>query len=183
MKTNRLCFLLLFISTFACAEDARTLRFARILADHLVLQQEKPITIWGWAEAEAEVEVTFTQQPGETVSGSGDEAGVTLRYVESSPPPFPAQTRKAKAAADGRWSVRFKPARASFQPMRIAARSGEEEIAIRDVLIGEVWVCAGQSNMGWKNFNRSGPSEIRGTTVFRDERAEAHKERCRRNRG
>jgi sialate O-acetylesterase len=154
MKTKWLCFLLLLVPTFACAEDVPSLRFARILADHLVLQQEKPITIWGWAEAGAEVEVTFAQQSGEAVAGSGEEAGVTLRYVESSPPPFPARTRKAKAAADGRWSVRFKPARASFQPMQIVARSGAEEVAIRDVLIGEVWVCAGQSNMGWKNFNR-----------------------------
>ena len=45
----------------ATAQDAEELRFSKIISDNMVLQQRKPITLWGWAEAETEVTVTMTQ--------------------------------------------------------------------------------------------------------------------------
>ncbi|NQU23762.1 MAG: hypothetical protein HQ567_20970, partial [Candidatus Nealsonbacteria bacterium] len=87
---------------------------------------------------------------------AADDAGysVTVRYVEKNPPKLVPQTVGATAGEDGRWTAEFKPAKASFQPTWILARRGDDLIGVRNVLIGEIWVCAGQSNMGWSNFNR-----------------------------
>ena len=49
------------IRSFASAEESESLRFAKILNDNLVLQQGKPITVWGWGKPETQVEVTITQ--------------------------------------------------------------------------------------------------------------------------
>ena len=137
-------------------------RLAGIFTDNMVLQQGKPITVWGWATGGAKVAVTLTQDaavgakalaPPSGAAAAGDYS-VTVQYVETNPPKLTARTVEAAAAADGRWTVRFTPAKASFQPTWIIARSGDDVIGVQNVLIGEIWVCAGQSNMGWGNFNR-----------------------------
>ena len=57
------------------------------------------------------------------------------------------QTRRATTGRDGRWSVRLGPLRAGG-PLRLTV-SGDNTITLRDVLVGEVWLCSGQSNMAW----------------------------------
>ncbi|MEQ8787361.1 MAG: hypothetical protein RIC55_13730 [Pirellulaceae bacterium] len=157
------------------AAQESPLRLAGIFTDNMVLQQEKPIRVWGKAAPGAEVEVTLTQRPdvgeaaieqfaakqaaanprGRRQQQQDDvEYAVRVQYVEKNPPPRIHQTKKAAADADGQWSVEFEPAKASFQPTWVIARSGDELTAIENVLVGEIWLCAGQSNMGWKNFNR-----------------------------
>ena len=49
------------IRSFVSAEESETLRFARILNNNVVLQQGKPITVWGWGKPGTQVEVTITQ--------------------------------------------------------------------------------------------------------------------------
>lgn len=147
----------------AVGGDAAELRFAKIISDNVVLQQQKPITIWGWAEPGAKIEVTLTQDAGigekaaplEEPPDKGEHT-VRMQYVETNPPKLATQKLSATAGDDGQWSVKFPPAKASFQPTWIIAASGEETIAARNVLIGEVWVCAGQSNMDWSGYNRKG---------------------------
>jgi len=146
-------------------------RLPKIFGDGIVLQQEKPITVWGWADPGATVAVTLTQgmAKGEQavidVYGEQDPAepseeySVTAKYVETNPPKLEEKTLETKAGSDGRWKVEFPPAKASFTPTWIIATSGDETLVVQNVLIGEVWVCAGQSNMGWSNFNRK-PREI-----------------------
>ncbi len=152
------------------ADEEPEFRFARILSDGMVLQQEKPIKIWGWAKPGAEVSVTMTQdaatgtaametavQSGTRRADSGKGGGdysVTMRYEERNPPKFAPQTVRARAGTDGAWNATFPPARSSFQETWIIAKNGGQTLAVENVLIGEVWVCAGQSNMGWVNFNR-----------------------------
>jgi sialate O-acetylesterase len=159
-----------FLPFSGFAQEQPEFRFSGILSDHIVLQQDKPITIWGWAKPGVEVTVTLTR---DAKSGAKAEAeaiaqgtrkeervssnaghSVRVQYVETNPPPFETQSLKVTAGSDGRWSAKFKPAKASFQPVWMIARSGERTLVVNDVLIGEVWVCAGQSNMGWVNFNR-----------------------------
>ena len=151
-------------------EQKPEFRFARILSDGLVLQQEKPIKIWGWAKPDTQVSVTLTQdaaigtsavevavQAGtrQAIAGkTSDDYSVTMRYEETNPPKFVQQSVVATAGVDGKWTVTFAPAKASFQETWIIAESGGNTLAVDNVLIGEVWVCAGQSNMGWGNFNR-----------------------------
>ncbi|MDF1812891.1 MAG: sialate O-acetylesterase [Verrucomicrobiales bacterium] len=94
------------------------LRFAGIFTDHAVLQREQPIPIWGFAKPGTEVQVTFADQE-----------------------------KTATTDKTGRWQVRLDPVPASEKPLTISAESGGREISLQDVLIGEVWLCSGQSNM------------------------------------
>ena len=93
-------------------------KLARIFSDHVVLQRQKPIPVWGWAN------------PNESVSVSlGD------------------QNKTANADANGKFTVTFAPLEAGGEPLelKVAAKSGN--LTVKDVLIGEVWLCSGQSNM------------------------------------
>lgn len=95
------------------------LKLPAIISDHMVLQQKQANPIWGW------------DAPG---------ANVTVRFA--------GQTHSAIADATGKWSVKLTamPANAKPQTLSIA---GSTKRDIQDVLVGEVWMCAGQSNMGW----------------------------------
>jgi sialate O-acetylesterase len=108
----------LSLSSFASAD----LRIASLFKDHMVLQREIPVPVWG------------TDDPGATVT------------VE-----FAGQQKKAVASASGKWQVMLDPMPASFEP-RILKVSSNRQSAIgtlqcSDVLVGEVWICSGQSNM------------------------------------
>lgn len=156
----------------AAPDDQPVFRFGSIFTDNMVLQQDKPIRVWGWAKPGATIAVTLTQdssaaekviaelatdaRPVTPSRPAEDDGGyaVTVRYVEKNPPNMETHREETKAGADGRWSVEFPPAKASFVPTWIVAATGNEAIALENVLIGEIWVCAGQSNMGWSNFNR-----------------------------
>ena len=162
-----LSFILALFVSGSHGESPESLRFAKILSDHVVLQQDKPITIWGWAQPGTSVKVTLSQdvakgKKAEQEAGVerkavvADEYSVSVRYVEKNPPLLQEKTLSAKTDKDGKWSVSFPPAKASFQPTWVIARGGDEIALLRNALIGEVWICAGQSNMGWGNFNRKG---------------------------
>ncbi|NRA95933.1 MAG: hypothetical protein HRU14_06945 [Planctomycetes bacterium] len=145
-------------------------RLARILGDRMVLQQHKPIRIWGWAPAGSTVKVTLTQDEASgaalvaraveqgsrraAAEPSSDEYGVTMRYVERNAPPAVSRNQSVTAGDDGRWMAELQPIAASFRPTWIAAENGDAVRVAAEVLIGEIWVCAGQSNMGWGGFNR-----------------------------
>lgn len=106
---------LLLVSSLAGAQ----VRLARLFSDHVVLQRQQPLPVWGWAK------------PGETV---------TVRLA--------GQQQTAKADAAGQWRVRFNPLEAGGpHTLAVSARSGKAGAA--DVLIGDVWLCSGQSNMEW----------------------------------
>ena len=150
-------------SGLAGAEERTGLRFAKILGDNAVLQQGKPARVWGWAGPGARVSVTITEDEAlarpylQKAEGKAEDAySVTMSYVEMNAPAFAPQTRSAVAEAGGAWRVEFDPMPAGFTPKYIVAKSGGDGVAIGNVLVGEVWVCAGQSNMGWSNFNRKG---------------------------
>jgi len=173
--------LLVVVAVLAAGTDAMAakkdeappeFRLAKIFTHNMVLQQEKPITVWGWAKPGAKVAVTLTQDkaigeatitPPPAPAGSGEHS-VTMRYVEKNAPKLATQTVTATAGKDGQWSVKFTPAKASFTPTWIIAKSGSEVTAVQNVLIGEIWVCAGQSNMGWSNFNRK--TRVAGSSDF-----------------
>ena len=70
-RPSLLAFGLALFATISFAEDPDNLRFAKILNDNVVLQQGKPITVWGWAKPGAAVKVTLTQG---AVSGQKAEA-------------------------------------------------------------------------------------------------------------
>jgi sialate O-acetylesterase len=96
------------------------LRLPRIIGDHMVLQQKQSNPLWGW-----------------------DAPGTTIEVA------FAGTKQTAVAGPDGRWTVRLDPRPASFTPQEIVIR-GTETRTVRDVLIGEVWMCSGQSNMAYR---------------------------------
>ncbi len=108
-----------FLMTGVLALEAGHLRLPRIFSDGMVLQREMPVNVWGWATPAAEVTVAF--------------AGQRLRAV---------------ADTAGRWRLCLDPLAASLEPRRLTVASpGEPEIVVDNVLVGEVWFTAGQSNM------------------------------------
>ena len=107
----------------ACLTVTADVRLPRLFCDHMVLQQQMKNTIWGWAS------------PGEKVT-------VAASWGTSA---------SATADAEGRWKLLLEtPAYGTGHSLTI---SGKNTIKIKDVAIGEVWLCAGQSNMGWSTGN------------------------------
>ena len=156
------CLALSVAAALAEAPEPR-LRLANIFNDHMVLQRAKPVRIWGWATPGAKVTVALTEDREEAATLAGEQAlkretptkpgrdenayRVSLSYREENAPKF--ATAKAEAAADaaGLWEATLEPLAAGFRPKFLLAVAGDERVALRDVLVGEVWVCAGQSNM------------------------------------
>lgn len=98
----------------------KDLSLANTFSDGIVLQREKPINVWGHANPE---------QP------------VTLKFGE--------ETKTTKSNSKGQWSIKIGPLMASSEPRAMTIKSGDSEIRVVDILVGEVWVCGGQSNMAW----------------------------------
>ncbi len=157
----------------------QTLKFADILTDNMVLQRGKEIKCWGTASAGSEVQVLLTQSRDEAERLAGEKAleressekkpakdvpglgKVKLSYVDEAAAPLKSVTKTVKAGKDGRWEVSLGVHEASFTPTYIAAKSGDESVAIQNLLIGEVWIASGQSNMSWGN-SRANMWEKRG---------------------
>ena len=98
-------------------KSALRLKLPAVIGDNMVLQRDRKVPLWGWA-------------------APGDEVQVSMN----------GKSAAATADAQGRWMVEIGPFSAGgpFE-MRIMAPSGEK--AVRNVAVGEVWLCAGQSNM------------------------------------
>ena len=111
---------MLFTAMITGGGYIQALELPEQLGNHAVLQQQSDAKLWGWAA------------PGATVS-------VT--------PSWNNKTVSTKADDKGRWSVRVATPEASYQPYTITFKEGKESVTISDVLIGEVWLAAGQSNM------------------------------------
>ncbi len=96
-------------------------RLPNIFGDHMVLQRGKPVRIWGSGKPNTAVSVSFA---GQKIDGRVDEKGSFVLVLAS-----------MKASATGRDLV-------------VAGEGGSR--TLKDVLVGEVWVCGGQSNMEWQ---------------------------------
>jgi sialate O-acetylesterase len=97
---------------------------SKAFGDHMVLQQGAPIRVWG------------TGDPGESVSVS-----------------LGGKTAKATTTKEGSWRVDLPSLTADGKSLTMTVK-GKNTIEIKDVLLGEVWICSGQSNMEWA-VNRS----------------------------
>ena len=104
----------------ASVADAAELKLAAIFSDHMVLQQEKPVPVWGWGDAGQKVTISFA-----------------------------GQVKTATADADGKWMLKLDALKASAKPrmLRVEAEKSNRLLTVDDVLVGEVWLGSGQSNM------------------------------------
>jgi sialate O-acetylesterase len=87
-----------------------------VFGEHMVLQREQPVPVWGWAEPTEKITVTLA-----------------------------GQSAQATADASGRWSVRLDALSAGGP--HVLQVQGRNTLELGDVLVGEVWLCSGQSNM------------------------------------
>lgn len=92
-----------------------------VFADHMVLQQKSEVPIWGWGTASSTIKVTGSWAPQDTVS--------------------------VVVGSDGNWKTTLKTAPAGGP--YILSVLGDGEKVFQDVMLGEVWLCSGQSNMEW----------------------------------
>ena len=104
----------------AITDDFGGLSLPAIYSDNMVIQQNKPFVVAGTADSGKEVVVSFGKQKIIT-----------------------------KAAEDGSWKVMFTPMMADGEKYTIAVECGKEKIKFKNVVIGEVWLCSGQSNMAF----------------------------------
>ena len=98
---------------------AARLELPLLFSDGAVLQRDRALPVWGQAAPGAKVQVEFDGALAQAVAG-----------------------------ADGRWSLQLPP-HAAGGPYTLVVRAGGEERRVGDVLVGEVWLASGQSNMEW----------------------------------
>lgn len=134
MRSSRSLSALAFASLCLVAPARADVSLNNMFGDHMVLQQGIRNKVWGRAE------------PGETVT-------VTLAK----------QSHSTKAAGDGTWHVVLDPVVEYGGPHTLTVK-GRNTVTFSDVLIGEVWVCSGQSNMWW-SVNRSKDPDIETATA------------------
>jgi len=89
----------------------------KVFGDHMVLQRDMPVPVWGWAEKAKQVTVTFA-----------------------------GQEKRAVADENGKWRVTLDPMKACKEPRELTVSAGNT-VVFKDVAVGEVWLCSGQSNM------------------------------------
>jgi sialate O-acetylesterase len=110
----------------ACALLAATVqaevKLNSMFCDHAVLQRNKPLPVWGSADV------------GETITVS-----------------FAGQNKTVTTGQDGRWGVTLSalPASSEGRSLTVASNQGGQPIVLVDVVVGDVWICSGQSNMSF----------------------------------
>src|SRR5260221_2833295 len=115
LRTSMKRILLVFALTLASARA--DVRLPAIFSDHMVLQSDAAVAVWGWAA------------PGEEVTVS-----------------IAGKSNATKADADGQWTLKLDPLEAAGEPQTLTVKGGTT-LTVSDVLVGEVWLASGQSNM------------------------------------
>src|SRR5579862_7120051 len=105
----------------SAAESTPALPFLHpLFSDHVVLQRGVKVPVWGWSTPGTKVTVTFS-----------------------------GQTRTAVAQPDGKWMVLLSAMPVSAEPrtLTVSSTADNQNVTVQDVLVGDVWLCSGQSNM------------------------------------
>ena len=89
-----------------------------VFSDGAVLQCQRDLPVWGWGEPGSDVSVEFS-----------------------------GQTARAKIGSDGKWEVTLKPIEPSYDGRTMTITAEKKTLTFENIVLGEVWLCAGQSNM------------------------------------
>ena len=129
-------------SAAAAAPRTLAIQMGAPFHDHAILQRGMKVPVWGWSKPGTKVTVTFA-----------------------------GQKKTAKADKDGKWMVHLAPLKASFEPAELVIKeTGGKTETLKSILVGEVWLASGQSNMQWA----TGKSSVRKIVqAFLEERAAA----------
>jgi len=129
-KTSKHFVFLVFAAILASSfMSSADVTLPRILGSGMVLQCDLSVPIWGWANANEKISVTFA-----------------------------GQTKTAKTGENGKWMVKLDPLEGSNKPSQMTIE-GKNKITLENILVGEVWICSGQSNMEWPIRASMNPKE------------------------
>ncbi|WP_395740460.1 sialate O-acetylesterase [Prosthecobacter sp.] len=112
--------LLLLLLCVGTGVSRAEVKLPALFSDHMVVQAGTPVPVWGWAKA-------------------GEEVTVTLA----------TETKSVTTGADGKWKVMLDAMKATDEPQTLTVK-GANTVTAKDVLIGEVWLGGGQSNMAFQ---------------------------------
>jgi sialate O-acetylesterase len=121
----RISFLTLLFAFLFFTANAQ-LTTAKLFGDHMVLQRDQEVPVWGWSAPKAKVKVNFNGQKVSTIADN-----------------------------QGYWKAILKPM-AAGGPYEMKITAGKEQLVYSDVMLGEVWICSGQSNMEFQLKNAQG---------------------------
>ncbi|RLT21049.1 MAG: sialate O-acetylesterase [Planctomycetota bacterium] len=125
LVTNALAVTTILIGSVASAD----VRLPRLISDHMMLQRNQNVRIWGWADAGEVVTVAIAKK----------QATVTT-------------------SDNGQWEVML-PSLKTGGPYEMTV-SGNNKVVVSDILVGEIWVCSGQSNMEWSVRSSFEPDKV-----------------------
>ncbi len=117
IRPGRVFFICGVVLTILTGDTRADVRLPALFTDHAVLQRDRPLPVWGWADAGEKVQVTLGKQSAE-----------------------------AMASKDGRRQVTLKAQPVSKEPLVLEVQ-GKNRVVVKDVFLGDVWLCSGQSNM------------------------------------
>jgi sialate O-acetylesterase len=127
--------LLLPVVVLSASFAQAKIKLPALVSDHMVLQQEAKVNVWGWAEPGEKVSVKFSDKTANTTTG-----------------------------ADKKWSIQLEGLKAGTSGDLTIG--GEDTVVVKDVLVGEVWVGSGQSNMEWIVQNAGNPEQEKAAANF-----------------
>ncbi len=102
---------------------------SKLYSDHMVIQRNQPIVVWGWADVNAAIKISFNNLEYSSIVNDKGDWKVTLPMMKEG------------------------------GPFEMIISSNDEKIIIKDILIGDVWICSGQSNMEWIVANSNNSEE------------------------
>lgn len=123
------------LATAQSNRQSQPFKLHNIFGSGMVLQRDKPIKVWGWAKPGSKVKVTLGTESAEATTAATAPVDV-FGYEEA-------------YKGLGKWEVSFPARPASTDPITLTATTGGETITLDNVLLGDVWVMSGQSNMGF----------------------------------
>ena len=129
MKRTPLLALLSIIFVFSTQEGRTEIKLPNVIGSGMVLQRDMQVPVWGWADAGEEITVSFAEQKKTT-----------------------------KTDKDGKWIVKLDPLKANGNASSLTIK-GSNTVTLQNILVGEVWICSGQSNMEWSVRQSANPKE------------------------
>ena len=102
---------------------------SKLFSDNMVMQRNQKIKVWGWADENEKIVLTFNKQ-----------------------------THRATPDTNGKWSIILTEMEAGG-PFQMIVAGMENKIVVSNILIGDVWICSGQSNMEWQVSQSKNPSK------------------------
>ena len=113
--------LLAALALFSSIQLSAEVKLHQLFSNGAVFQRGQTVPVWGWSNAGSSVEVSFA-----------------------------GQNKSTTADQSGKWMVKLDSLKANEQGQTLSVKSGTDSLTVNDILVGEVWICSGQSNMDWR---------------------------------